>query len=278
MVNIQTTFFLFDQLLTITSKSKQSLFFRRFPLSKSKEWMKASPMQTHFPTSFLFCFFFFFSIFRGVFPRTAGPFLSPTDINRHLWELSHRDSSSVGGSQIIITAALPAAAAWRGNQRGFLSFKERVTQHYVDTSKRFSSLPSGEPGMNCPGPHNQAPTPTPTQTSERSVMSGYNVQLDSSYHGTLFFLCWIFSSIIFHDWSAAPSPGGWDLPGVWKIDMRGHQMIKGIKEKPEPIMLFHFEWYIGCCACGPSQSRHQQKLLSPTENTAPEMPRLWSRL
>lgn len=118
-----------------------------------------------FPYFLSFLFFFLFLVVWGV-PRTAGPFLSPTDIHRHLWELSHRDSSSAGGSQVIITAALPAAAAWRGNQRGFLSFKERVTQHYDDTSKRFSSLPSGEPGMNCPGPHNQAPTPTPTQTSE----------------------------------------------------------------------------------------------------------------
>lgn len=54
-----------------------------------------------------------------VFPRTAGLFPPLTDIHRHLWELSHGDSFSVGGSKVIMTAALPAAEAWRGNWRGF---------------------------------------------------------------------------------------------------------------------------------------------------------------
>lgn len=51
------------------------------------------------------------------FPRT-GPSMSLANILRHLWELSHGDSLSAGGSPVSRMAALPAAAASRGQQRG----------------------------------------------------------------------------------------------------------------------------------------------------------------
>lgn len=54
----------------------------------------------------------------SAFPRT-GPSMSLANILRHLWELSHGDSLSAGGSLVSGMAALPAAAASRGQQRGF---------------------------------------------------------------------------------------------------------------------------------------------------------------
>lgn len=91
-----------------------------------------------------------------VFPRTAGLFPPLTDIHRHLWELSHRDSSSIGGSRVIMTAALTAALALTGNWRGFsqsCSARKEWHSTTLTPSKRFSSLPSGEQGTSCPGPH-----------------------------------------------------------------------------------------------------------------------------
>lgn len=79
-----------------------------FPLAKTKSKWKVTSADTYFHTFFLL-----------VFPRTAGPFLFLTDIHRHLWELSHGVSSSVRGSHVSMTAALPAAMSWRGNRRRF---------------------------------------------------------------------------------------------------------------------------------------------------------------
>ena len=54
-----------------------------------------------------------------------------------------------------------------------------------------------------------------------------------------------------------------------------------------PTMHFHFVPFLQCVTQAivhvkdlesqKGQSPHQQKLLSPTENTAPETPRQWSR-
>lgn len=53
----------------------------------------------------------------SAFPRT-GPSMSLANILRHLWELSHGDSLSAGGSPVSGMAALPAAVVPRGQQRG----------------------------------------------------------------------------------------------------------------------------------------------------------------
>lgn len=53
----------------------------------------------------------------SAFPRT-GPSMSLANILRHLWELSHGDSLSAGGSPVSGMAALPAAVVSRGQQRG----------------------------------------------------------------------------------------------------------------------------------------------------------------
>lgn len=56
----------------------------------------------------------------SAFPRT-GPSLFLANILRHLWELSHEDSLSAGGSPVSGTAALPAALASRApTERVFL--------------------------------------------------------------------------------------------------------------------------------------------------------------
>lgn len=57
----------------------------------------------------------------SAFPRT-GPSMSLANILRHLWELSHGDSLSAGGSPVSGMAALPAAVVPRGQQRGGFFF------------------------------------------------------------------------------------------------------------------------------------------------------------
>lgn len=78
----------------------------------------------------------------SAFPRT-GPSMSLANILRHLWELSHGDSLSAGGSPVSGMAALPAAAASRGQQRGvfFPHCKETMTQYHSDPDELF--LPDG---------------------------------------------------------------------------------------------------------------------------------------
>lgn len=77
-----------------------------------------------------------FLSFSSVFPRTTDHFLP--EIHRHLWELTHGDSFSVGeftGHR----DGCSASCCWLGGCRGgleriFSKFlcEERVTQHYAD--------------------------------------------------------------------------------------------------------------------------------------------------
>lgn len=96
----------------------------------------------------------------SAFPRT-GPSMSLANILRHLWELSHGDSLSAGGSPVSGMAALPAAVVSRGQQRGvfFPHCKEMMTQYHSDPDELF--LPDG---TAAPPTQNTSPTALHTHT------------------------------------------------------------------------------------------------------------------
>lgn len=179
-----------------------------------------------------------------MFPRTAGLVFFLIDIHRHLWELSHGDSFSIGGSQVIMTTTASCFSLEGKLERSFskLLSKERVTQHYSDPSKRFSSLPSRELAVMAQGHIIRPPHHHP-----HKHLNECNVWLQ---YPALFPLLWIFG---FHAYlrgflqvSSRSIP--WlnfdlrDQSSQTVMNHKGHYVTDGIKEK----IITNILWVSNC--------------------------------
>lgn len=132
------------------------ILYPSFLSVKRSEW-KRSPCWHIFPG----CLF----SLTWVFPGTTGPFLFLANIHRHLRELSHEASSTIGGFTGHHGGCSASCCCLKGKpERVFskLLCKERVTQHYNDPNECFPSPSSGKKH-----PH-------------KHVMPGYNVKIYSS--------------------------------------------------------------------------------------------------
>ncbi len=127
-----------------------------------------------------------------------------------------------------------------------------MTQRYVDPRKHFSSLPSGEPGAEYLGPHNRAPTPSPTQTSEltpeRNVWFQFHLLPSYSLSFCLFLMPHFSGFSLAFTYSllttiSGVQPQEWDHPSDSRINLSSHKTIKrtrGIERYRKSFNFFKF--------------------------------------